>query len=787
MRPVLVRGVYAAALCLFSFCLPVYAGHGSSAGRIESVSPAAARPGEAVKITGRGFGAKNARVTVGTRPAAIISASGNAIVFRVPALAAPGLTRVSVRNPGGQGGAIDFTVIGTGPQVAGQDDARRSSAVVSSEGGVVATTSAGGVTFSLEVPPGALAGSTLVSLTPVTSLIGLPLSGQARHAVRMQPAGLHFDRSATLTITLPAGTDVAHLFGFTFDDDGRNFEVLPARIDGTSFALPIAHFTTAGVAGGRLEDFAREVQPLLAALPSSLPPTQVAPLLNQLKEWLRRFGLDVCTQTTLCAQVLDTATRSLALHVDQACTQAMALVAQGEPFQARIAIASIVRLTASIIATSDEAAALGLPGFDPVLNLDCVEAALMAAIDTAREQALDDPRAGELLLLQDLTADAAIVGLNGVESHGRAVLAEVLDTLLERGRIRCESDADAGELLLDIVRNNFSGLMLDQISPDLATRYYEAWAGCRIQITPAGMTIARGDQVTFIATPAGLPQGFSWSLELPTGGGTIDAQSGLYTAGRQDGVFTVVATSTADAYRFKRATLTVVQITVAVTPLTPRVESGASVQFAATVTNTPNTAVRWTATGGTIDGTGLFTAGSQTGTFTVRATSLEDAAEFDETSVTVTAANALSGRLSYVYELLAKSPGGMNERSELTADVTFREGAFTANGTFDVLLTFPSDCTATIRTQGAVTGATVTSGSITGSFVLSFTVEGTRTTSDCGSAGAPEPVVTSVSSMRGSARVVNGRIVEIDFNFSEVYNFPGHAGFFTQTGSLTGR
>jgi hypothetical protein len=411
----------------------------------------------------------------------------------------------------------------------------------------------------------------------------------------------------------------------------------------------------------------------------------------------------------------------------------------------------------------------------------------MAAIDTAREQALDDPRAGEVLVLLDLTADAAMAGLEDVESHGRVTLAEVLDTVLERGRIRCESDADAGERLLDVVRINVPGLTLDQISPDLATGYYEAWAGCRIQITPAGVTIAGGNQVEFIATPTGLPQGFTWSLERPTGGGAIDEQSGLYTAGRQDGVFTVVATSSADEYRFKRATLTVVQIRVAVTPWSPSVESGASVQFAATVTNTPNTAVRWTATGGTIDGTGLFTAGNHAGTFTVRATSLEDAVEFAETSVTVTAPDALSGRISYVYELQARSPGGMSERSELTADVTFRDGAFTAIGTFDVLVTFSFECTTTVRTQGIVTGARVTSGSIAGSFSLSFTAEGTRTTTGCGSANPPETGVVGVSGMYGSARVENGRIVEIDFNFSEVYDFPGHAGFFTQTGSLTRR
>ena len=787
MRPILSRGAFVLALCLVPFCADLDAGQKPAAGRVESISPSSARPGEPIKVTGRGFGAKNARVTVGTHPAAIVSATGNAIVFTVPRQASPGPTLVTVTNPGGQGGAIAFTVLGTGPQVGGQDDARARSAVVSGDGGVIATTSEGGVIFSLDVPPGAVATDTLITLTPVTSLVGLPLSGTSHFAVRMQPAGLQFDRPATLTIALPEGTDASRLFGFVFDDDGGNFEVLPARIDGTSFALPIAHFTTAGLGEGTLGDFEREIAPLLNALPNTLPPTQVTPLLNQMNEWLRRFGPDVCTQTALCAQLFDTATQSLTFHRDQACSQAIAFAQQGEPFPARTALAAVVRLTASIVATSADASSLGLIGFDQTVNLDCLSTALVAAIDTARQQALDNPRAGLLLLLLDLTADAAITGLDDAEAHGRAVLAEVLDALLASGQARCESDADAGELLLELVRNTFEGLTLDQISPDLATRYYEAWAGCRIRLTPPGETVTRGRQVQFSATTSGLPPGFSWSLEVPTGNGAIDAQSGLYTAGRLDGTFTIVATSTASPSRFKRTTVRVVQITVGVSPAAPVVETGDTVQFTAAVTNTSNTNVRWSATGGTIDQAGRFTAASQPGTFFVRATSLEDELEFAEAYVTVRDSGiTLSGRLSWVLEL---SGGLSSQRSELAADVAFQNGVFTAAGGFSFVETAQFECGERIwRTAGVVTGAAITGGSPGASFSLGFTLVGTRTETFCGVVVQEQPIVTNGGGgMYGTALVENGRIVEIDFTFAETYNFPGYTGFYTQTGRLTRR
>ena len=62
---------------------------------------------------------------------------------------------------------------------------------------------------------------------------------------------------------------------------------------------------------------------------------------------------------------------------------------------------------------------------------------------------------------------------------------------------------------------------------------------------------------------------------------------------------------------------------------------GQTQQFTATVTGTENTDVTWTATGGTIDTSGLFTAGTASGDFIVTATSSADDSVSDSATATV--------------------------------------------------------------------------------------------------------------------------------------------------------
>jgi len=80
------------------------------------------------------------------------------------------------------------------------------------------------------------------------------------------------------------------------------------------------------------------------------------------------------------------------------------------------------------------------------------------------------------------------------------------------------------------------------------------------------------------------------------------------------------------------------QVKVSIQPSSASVTVGAQQQFSATVIGATNTAVTWTATGGTISLAGVYTAGSNTGSFQVMATSVADATKSAQAAVTITAA-----------------------------------------------------------------------------------------------------------------------------------------------------
>jgi hypothetical protein len=84
------------------------------------------------------------------------------------------------------------------------------------------------------------------------------------------------------------------------------------------------------------------------------------------------------------------------------------------------------------------------------------------------------------------------------------------------------------------------------------------------------------------------------------------------------------------------------------------VNAGGTAQFTATVTGATNTAVDWTATGGSITQTGLYTAGSSAGTFTVTATSVEDPTVSASATVTIAASPCYVGH--WTVTVTSRSP-----------------------------------------------------------------------------------------------------------------------------------
>lgn len=144
-----------------------------------------------------------------------------------------------------------------------------------------------------------------------------------------------------------------------------------------------------------------------------------------------------------------------------------------------------------------------------------------------------------------------------------------------------------------------------------------------VAVTPASAALELGSQQRFSASVMGAPTSrVIWS----TTGGTI-TDGGLYF-GTTEGDFLVTAESVADPMQRASAMVNVSPIRVQVSPAAPTLDVSASQQFFAQVSGTANTAVTWTATGGTIDTNGLFLAGTVAGPYSVRATSVTNGTRF---------------------------------------------------------------------------------------------------------------------------------------------------------------
>ena len=269
--------------------LPAHAGGGQgAAGRLDSITPRAAAPGERVVITGRGLGARNVRVTVGDAPAQVVTATGNSATFVVPRSARIGATTVAATNPGGQTGSIGFHVL---PAV--QLDATAAITKVVDENGGVLARRRNGVTYTLTIPADALTAPAQITMTPVVSMANLPFSGAVHAAVRFEPSGLELLLPATLEITVDRSIDPSGLFGFQLDEGGTRLDVRPLALGGTTLTLRVMHFSYGGGATGTLADFESQVRPALNALPAVASPQQAESLISMVVTWIGMFGFDV--------------------------------------------------------------------------------------------------------------------------------------------------------------------------------------------------------------------------------------------------------------------------------------------------------------------------------------------------------------------------------------------------------------------------------------------------------------------------------------------------------------
>jgi len=130
------------------------------------------------------------------------------------------------------------------------DAARAVTAVIPASGGELSATAADGSTITLVVPDRALFRDTRITMTPVSAVGGLPLSGGLRAAVQLEPEGLRFFAHATLTFA-PARVvpvDRQALFGWTAS--GQDFGLVTPSPGAADPVVKILHFSGYGVGDG---------------------------------------------------------------------------------------------------------------------------------------------------------------------------------------------------------------------------------------------------------------------------------------------------------------------------------------------------------------------------------------------------------------------------------------------------------------------------------------------------------------------------------------------------------
>jgi hypothetical protein len=114
-------------------------------------------------------------------------------------------------------------------------------------GGTMTATASDGTKFTLTLPQYALLNATDITLTPVASVGGSPLSNGLVGAAQIKPDGLELQKPGTLTIEPPSGSPIAQQTGFLFHGTGNDFHLYPLDMK-QKLTMELTHFSTPGVA-----------------------------------------------------------------------------------------------------------------------------------------------------------------------------------------------------------------------------------------------------------------------------------------------------------------------------------------------------------------------------------------------------------------------------------------------------------------------------------------------------------------------------------------------------------
>lgn len=114
------------------------------------------------------------------------------------------------------------------------DPSHTVTSAIGAEGGALSVTAEDGTLYELIVPADALDFDETISMTPVSSIDGLPLSGGLAGAVTLEPAGIIFYEPAALRITPATPMSGEIVVGFAYDGMGEEFHLQGLNGKGTT-------------------------------------------------------------------------------------------------------------------------------------------------------------------------------------------------------------------------------------------------------------------------------------------------------------------------------------------------------------------------------------------------------------------------------------------------------------------------------------------------------------------------------------------------------------------------
>ncbi len=595
---------------------------------VKSIDPTCGSNKTTLSLTGKNLTLIDA-VSIRGKSVRLLRRTNKMLRFKLPSKLKGGFSQINIFSGGKRIGRRMFRV-GCSQDVAFKEFSNvKTQKVIGRQGGSLEATLPSGLIYSLIVPTGALSSDTNIAITPLREIAGIPFSKGIVAAAKFEPSGLTFNVPVELRITVPK-KPTGKILAFHFSGS-KGYSYRALTLDDTQLRLELTGFSGGGAGAVSKSDFVLAVQSIINQT-GVLSPTQINDLAEIFSSMIALFP-DLC-EGAAGEKLCD----ALRIKSEEAVTQRLAVLCPNGQ-----ASSSSSEIDADeVISLLDAAQKLALPIVNP---FGCAEAIYGRVLDEAIARAISLPTQERFERIFDLNAKFQRLGLTALVIRAEQGILAAGAEVVRLVEIFCPSAVSTAMQFAQFAEVLFAEQTLT--SSTLRTQLDQAYESCGsgILISPDAVRLSPLTQLRFSGQLVNLfDTNLAWNVapfsSLDPGGTTptID-QTGLLVAGTRGGFYKITADAIS-APRIQGETIISVAdiLDVRVNPtFEVEVEKGRTQQFNPLVDRVGpiSEGVSWSATGGTIDANGLYTAGQVTGTFQVRATSTAQPSKFGVRSVRV--------------------------------------------------------------------------------------------------------------------------------------------------------